>query len=278
MGGTHKSKRAEMAVGKNKRLTKSSKKGGKKKNLDVFKNKHKYEVRSPSYFQKRNVGNTICTKTMGTRIASDNLKGRVFSVCMADLKDNEEEAHRLVKLRVEDVQDRRVLTNFYGIQLTTDKLRSMVKKWQTLIEAHVDAKTTDGYLLRVFCIGFTQKQSGSTKKHCYAQSQQIRQIRKKMVDIIAREVSSVDLKEVVNKLIPDSMSMDIQKACQGIYPLHDVHIRKVKVQRRPRFDLAKLMELHGEGSGKATTTTTDPTTGEVVERPEGYEPPVQEAV
>merc|ERR1711956_205491 len=82
-----------------------------------------------------------------------------------------------------------------------------------------------------------------------------------------------DLKEVVNKLIPDSMSMDIQKACQGIYPLHDVHIRKVKVQRRPRFDLAKLMELHGEGSGKATTTTTDPNTGEVVERPEGYEPP-----
>lgn len=59
------------------------------------------------------------------------------------------------------------------MNLTTDKLRSMVKKWQTLIEAHVDAKTTDGYLLRVFCIGFTQKQSGSTKKHCYAQSQQV---------------------------------------------------------------------------------------------------------
>lgn len=99
-----------------------------------------------------------------------------------------------------------------------------------------------------------------------------------MVDIITREVSSVDLKEVVNRLIPDSISLDIQKSCQGIYPLHDVHLRKVKVLRRPRFDLAKLMELHGEGSGKATTVTTDPTTGEVVERPEGYEPPVQESV
>ena len=99
-----------------------------------------------------------------------------------------------------------------------------------------------------------------------------------MVDIITREVSSADLKEVVNKLIPDSMSMDIQKACQGIYPLHDVHVRKVKVLKKPRFDLAKLMELHGEGSGKTTTTTTDPTTGEVVQRPEGYEPPVLEAV
>lgn len=106
---------------------------------------------------------------------------------------------------------------------------------------------------------------------------QVRQIRKKMVDIITREVSSIDLKEVVNKLIPDSMSIDITKACQGIYPLHDVHIRKVKVLKKPRFDLNKLMDLHGEGSGK-TTTTTDPTTGEVVERPEGYEPPVLEAV
>ena len=66
------------------------------------------------------------------------------------------------------------MTQFYGMNLTTDKLRSMVKKWQTLIEAHVDVKTTDGYLLRVFCIGFTQKQQHSTKKHCYAQSQQVR--------------------------------------------------------------------------------------------------------
>ena len=48
-----------------------------------------------------------------------------------------------------------------------------------------------------------------------------------MTDIITREVSSSDLKELVNKLIPDSMSVDITKACQGIYPLHDVHIRKV---------------------------------------------------
>ena len=98
-----------------------------------------------------------------------------------------------------------------------------------------------------------------------------------MTDIITREVSNCDLKEVVNKLIPDSMAIDIQKACMGIYPLHDVHIRKVKVLKRPRFDMNKLMDLHGEGSS-AKTTTTDPTTGEVVEKPEGYEPPVLESV
>ena len=116
---------------------------------------------------------------------------------------------------MEDVQGKNCLTTFYGMNLTTDKLRSMVKKWQTLIEGNVDVKTTDGYMLRVFCIGFTRKQDMSTKKTCYAQSAQVKNIRKKMVDIIQREVGTTDLKEVVNKLIPDSIARDIEKACQG---------------------------------------------------------------
>lgn len=66
-----------------------------------------------------------------------------------------------------------MLTNFHGMDLTTDKLRSMVKKWQTLIEANVDVKTTDGYLLRVFCIGFTSKDQSSARKTCYAQHTQV---------------------------------------------------------------------------------------------------------
>jgi len=267
-----------MAVGKNKGLSKGGKKGAKKKIIDPFTRKDWYDIKAPSIFKVRDVGKTLVNRTQGTRIASDGLKGRVYEVSLADLQSetDAERSFRKFRFICEDVQGKNCLTNFYGMTLTTDKLRSMVKKWQTLIEAFVDVKTTDGYLVRVFCIGFTLKQNQTTQKTCYAQSQQIRQIRKKMTDIITREVSSSDLKELVNKLIPDSMSVDITKACQGIYPLHDVHIRKVKVIRRPRFDLHKLMELHGE-TGK-TTTTTDPSTGEVVTRAEGYEPPVLDAV
>jgi len=37
----------------------------------------------------------------------------------------------------------------------------------------VDVKTTDGYLLRVFCIGFTNKDQMSQRKTCYAQHTQV---------------------------------------------------------------------------------------------------------
>merc|ERR1711899_309257 len=255
-----------MAVGKNKGLkggkkaqkdglSKGGKKGAKKKIIDPFTRKDWYDIKAPSIFKVRDVGKTLVNRTQGTRIASDGLKGRVYEVSLADLQSetDAERSFRKFRFICEDVQGKNCLTNFYGMTMATD-----------------------GYLVRVFCIGFTLKQNQTTQKTCYAQSQQIRQIRKKMTDIITREVSSSDLKELVNKLIPDSMSVDITKACQGIYPLHDVHIRKVKVIRRPRFDLHKLMELHGE-TGK-TTTTTDPSTGEVVTRAEGYEPPVLDAV
>jgi len=277
--GIHFYKRSNMAVGKNKGLKIGGKKGAKKKIVDPFTRKDWYDIKAPSVFKVRQVGKTLVNRTAGTKIASDGLKGRVYEVSLADLQNENdaERSFRKFRLICEDVQGKNCLTNFHGMGLTTDKLRSMVKKWQTLIEGNIDVKTTDGYMLRVFCIGFTRKQDMSTKKTCYAQSQQIRNIRKKMVDIIQREVSSTDLKDVVNKLIPDSIARDIEKACQGIYPLHDVHIRKVKVIRRPRFDLNKLMDMHGEGSGKAAVST-DPNTGEVVERPEGYEPPVMDAV
>merc|ERR1711918_331374 len=147
---------------------------------------------APSLFKVRQVGKTLVNRTAGTRIASDGLKGRIYEVSLADLQSetDAERSFRKFKLVCEDVQGKNCLTNFYGMNLTTDKLRSMVKKWQTLIEAFVDVKTTDGYLVRVFCIGFTKKQNDSTQKTSYAQSQQVRKSRKKMSDIITREVSA----------------------------------------------------------------------------------------
>jgi small subunit ribosomal protein S3Ae len=59
------------------------------------------------------------------------------------------------------------------------------------------------------------------RKTSYVQHQQVCQIWKKM-EIVTGEVPTNDLKEVLNKPIPDSIGKDIEKACQSIYLLHDV--------------------------------------------------------
>merc|ERR1711998_346032 len=239
---------ARMAVGKNKRLTKG-KKGNRKKAVDPFTKKDWYEVKAPALLTDSNIGKTLVTRTAGTKIASDGLKGRVFEVSLGDLNKSEDDSFRKIRLRVEDIQGKNCLTNFWGMRFTTDKLRSLVRKWQSLIEAHCDVKTTDGYLLRLFCIGFTKRRQFQIRKTSYAQSAQIRAIRKKMTDIMTKEVSSVELIKAVEKFIPEYIGKDIQKACEGIYPLQNVYIRKVKILKAPKFDASKLAEIHAGDTG-----------------------------
>ncbi|RRT73611.1 hypothetical protein B296_00016239, partial [Ensete ventricosum] len=47
------------------------------------------------------------------QIASEGLKHRVFEVSLADLQNDEDQAHRKIRLRAEDVQGKNVLTNFW---------------------------------------------------------------------------------------------------------------------------------------------------------------------
>eukprot|EP01038_Epipyxis_sp_PR26KG_P013567 gene13567-18207_t len=249
-----------MTIGKNKRLTKG-KKGGKKKASDPFARKELYVIKAPTIFAVRNAGKTIISRTAGTKIASEGLKGRVFELSLADLNGgDDQQAFRKIRLVAEDVQGSNVITNFHGMDMTRDKLCSLIRKWQTLIEAHVDVRTTDGYYLRIFAIAFTKKQSNQAEKStCYAQAGQVRNIRKKMFEIMTEEASKCDLKELVQKLIavPDSIGTEIEKKCQSIFPLQHVYIRKVKVLKKPKFDLSKLMEMHGDNVAEDTGAALD---------------------
>ncbi|KAJ1311034.1 hypothetical protein OPQ81_009540 [Rhizoctonia solani] len=241
-----------MAVGKNKRLSKG-KKGIKKKVVDPFSRKDWYDIKAPSMFDTRNVGKTLVNRSQGLKNANDSLKGRIIEVSLGDLNKEEDQSFRKIKLRVDEVQNRDCLTNFHGMDFTSDKLRSLVRKWQTLIEAHVDVKTTDGYLLRLFAIGFTKRRATQVRKTTYAQTAQVREIRRKMFEIMTKEATSCDLKELVQKFVPEAIGREIEKACRGIYPLQNVYVRKAKILKAPKFDISKLLELHGGGSDETGT-------------------------
>jgi len=101
-----------------------------------------YSVNVPSVFDKQVPTLTPANKSAGQKIAADSLRGRVFEVSLADLNnDAHEQAWRKVRVQVEEVKGFDCYTNFHGIDITRDKLCTLVKKWHTTIESFVQAKT-----------------------------------------------------------------------------------------------------------------------------------------
>jgi small subunit ribosomal protein S3Ae len=220
-----------------------------------------YKLIAPSIFAVKDCGRTLITKTQGTKIASDYLKGRVFELSLADLNKNESLAYRKIKLCIEDVQGYNCLLNFHGMDMTRDKLCSLIRKKQSIIEGSVDCRTTDGYTVRMFCIAFTKPQENQIKNTCYAKSAQIRSIRGKMMAAMNELGSKGDLKSLVKELISAPIGQQIEKAASSIFPIKDCYIRKVKVLKKPKFDVTELMEWHS--ADEKTATAAD--VGTVVE-------------
>merc|ERR1711870_86073 len=99
-----------------------------------------------------------------------------------------------------------------------DKRCSLIRKWHTMLECFCDAKTTQRHTIRA-----------------------------RMREIIRGHITGTDLKGFVKKLSksgPGGIGMDIRKSCQMYYPLKVALIEKVKVVRKPKKDVAKLMEHH----------------------------------
>jgi small subunit ribosomal protein S3Ae len=242
---------------------------------------------APGSFKVRNFGKTVCNKTIGTKLSVDNLKGRVVEVNLADLNKGdkaEDFAYRKIRLLVEDVEGKNCLTIFNGMDITTDKLRSVVRKWQTLIEGHCEIRTLDGYIMRVFIIGFTARRKGQIAKTSYAKASKVRMIRKRMIDIVQREANNVSMKELVPKLCSEIIAKKIEKSCESVYPLQNVIIRKVKVcfvvnvrvffiysllllllqvLKSPKADAGRLADLHSD-----MPIAVADETGDKVEQPE----------
>lgn len=216
-----------------------------------------WTIRAPGLFAERNFTISPVNVTQGERLSSDNMKGRVYTVSLGDLHHTA--PYRKMKLVVDEEQDKGskvALTNFYGMDTTRDHLCSLIKKWHSLIDCFVDAKTSDGFLLRLFVTCSTRKAKNQQRATSYAQVSQVKQIRKIMHTIVMREVKKNTLRDLVPKLMNDSISQEILKKASTIYPVQNCIIKKVKSVKRPRFDMTQLLSMHLEQQVKVGAENT----------------------
>lgn len=163
----------------------------------------------------------------------------------ADLAPNQDSFHwRKIKLIVDQTEGRQAITSFYGVDTTKDEICSLIKKRKTLIEAVCDVKSIDGYVLRVFVIAFTKESPNQKSKTNYALSSQQKIIRKRISDIITKEVTKSNVTDILKMFTSEVIEKKITKDVTPIYPVKNVKVRKIKVIQRPNVDYHKLNEMH----------------------------------
>lgn len=261
-----------MAVGKNKKMGKKGK-GKRKKVVDSFAKKSWYAVRYPKKLGKvERVGWTCVNKTSGNFNEEEGLKGRVFEANFADLAggSSSDLKHKKIKLEALDVatDQRCVFTNVYGFDVTTDYKRQKIMKWLTVIDGVCDVKTVDGYLVRVSCTACTQKLEGQIRKTSYAKTAQTRILRKKMVEVINREVEKNTVLKLFEVLRTAHIGKAIKSACLYVYPLATCYIRKVKVLRKPdtKMDASGLAALRASNEERQEVQDPEAMEAEMLER------------
>lgn len=237
-----------MAIGKNKRVSKGGKRGNKKKVIEPMSKKEWFDVVAPKNFKNRQIAKTICNKTIGIRTVADNMKGRVYEANLADLDSNntKDQPFKKMKLQVQELQGRNLLTSFHSMEMTTDKMRSLFRKWCTMIESVVDAQTKDGYTVRLFIVAFTARQKGQLSKNCYAAGKLESWVRQRITKTAKKRIASVSLNRVVSLLAHDILSDSLFASCNPILPIRDLKIFKAKVIRSPKVDTQKILDLHGK--------------------------------
>lgn len=185
--------------------------------IDGWKSKEWFNIEAPVYLNRIIVGNTM---------AGDPslLLGRNVETTVGELTNNMTKNNTKVILRINNVVGDIATTDLVGHELTTDYVRSIVKRQTSRIDANIDVKTRDGYVIRVKPTCFTIKR---------ARSSQIKAIREVMIEIVKKRASESDFETFMQEAILGRLSAGIYRQAKFIYPLRRVEIRKTYVEVMP---------------------------------------------
>jgi small subunit ribosomal protein S3Ae len=176
-----------------------------------------YKVIGPEMFGRTPVGETISKDP-------NRIVGRVIETTLGELTNNFSKQNTKLKFRVDRVAGDSAYTKFVGHEMTTDYIRSLVKRRTSRIDSIVDVTTVDGYQVRVKPSCFTVKR---------ARANQVKTIRELSKQVVLAKAVGLDLNQLVQEVVMGKLSLDIYKEAKAIYPLRRVEVRKTQILAEP---------------------------------------------
>jgi small subunit ribosomal protein S3Ae len=188
---------------------------------DSRKAKQWYKVVSPEMFGRVPFGETIANDP-------ERIVGRIIETTLGDLTNNFSKQNTKLKFRVDRVAGDSAYTKFLGHEMTTDYVRSLVKRRTSRIDSIVDVTTTDGYTVRIKPSCFTVKR---------ARANQVKCIRDLSKSVVMERSKNLDLNQLIQDVVGGKVSLDIYKEAKMIYPLRRVEVRKTEIRTEPALSM-----------------------------------------
>jgi small subunit ribosomal protein S3Ae len=193
--------------------------------LDKWKNKEWFNIETPEFIGRDVIGVTPADE-------SEKLVGRVIETTVGDLTKDFSKHNIKLRLAVDNVTGNVATTRFIGHEITTDYLRSIVKRQTSRIDANLDVYSKDGRKLRIKPIAFTVKR---------ARTSQIKAIRQVMEETVEKRAAELDFEHLVEEIVSGRLAANIYRAAKLVYPLRRVEIRKTEVlQGRSKANAAPV--------------------------------------
>lgn len=111
-------------------------------------------------------------------------------------------------------------TNFIGHQVTSDYVRSMIRRGTSRIDAITQVKTQDNVKMKVHVLAISIKR---------AKSSQQKFIRETMERLVAEAAAEKTFPDLVEEIITGKLASHIYHEAKKIYPLKRVEIVKTRV-------------------------------------------------
>jgi small subunit ribosomal protein S3Ae len=185
---------------------------------DTWKDKQWYKINSPVAFGENEIGTTPARDP-------DFLLKRRVEATMRELTGDFSKQYVKLRFQIDSVAGDTAGTKFIGHQVTTDYVRSMIRRGTSRIDAPTIVETEDGYKMKVHVLAITTRRAKSSQQKFMRET-----IQALVKDIAAQRT----LNELIEGVVTGKMASEIYHKAKKIYPLKRVETIKTKVLEEPQ--------------------------------------------
>ncbi|MDR1818754.1 MAG: 30S ribosomal protein S3ae [Methanobrevibacter sp.] len=180
---------------------------------DTWKEKSWYTIKTPTEFGDNDIGETPSRD-------SDFLIGRRVEVTMRELTGDFSKQYVKLKFEVNNVAGDTANTKFIGHKLTTDYVRSMIRRGSSRIDAPVTITTKDDVKIKLHILAITVRR---------AKSSQQRFMRESIIKQIQAASKNRTYEDIIESSVNGRLGSEIYHNIKKIYPVKRVEIIKSKI-------------------------------------------------